>query len=139
MQNDGIQTETLLYVLLFFINGNPSFPIFPGFLRWGRSSSQSWRSSGRKSRAHMCSKALSASLWGSSSSALRCTQWKISKRLSSLCRYTMQQLLQCSTLFDKQCTQLYKKISLSLMVFQKDLKYCYMFIGVCSVFLGGER
>lgn len=50
----------------------------------------------------------------------------------------MQQLLQCSTLFDKQCTQLYKKISLSLGI-QKDLKYCYMFIGVCSVFLGGER
>lgn len=57
-----------------------------GSQQWGRSSSPSWRSWGRRSRAPTSSSPPSALSWDSSSSASKCTRWKTLKPPSSSCR-----------------------------------------------------
>lgn len=60
--------------------------VSPGSRRCVRSSSRSWRSWGRRSRAPTWSRASSASSWAWSSSGSRCTPWRTSRPPSSSCR-----------------------------------------------------
>lgn len=68
-----------------FLDCQSSF-VFLGSRLSRRSSWQSWKSCGTKSRAPMWYRASSAWSWGWNSSELRCTQWRTSRRPSSLCR-----------------------------------------------------